>query len=422
MKKAPRFEIDNAGFLFSSVMTSKRRPRFRFIAVLTEDIEPAVLSRALETTIGRFPYFNVALKNGFFRHFLEASEQKITLQHDSLEQFQTLSPQGPLLHIGYEGRKINLEMAHVLSDGFGALTFLKTLLVQYYRFMGIDVGFTHGALDINETPSPEEYEDSYKTYSRKRLKSIWRDTRAFRPEHLSKEQRAPGEVAVVAGIMNAEDVLERARAYKVSVTEYLAAVLVQALYTLQHESKPKVQLPIKISVSSNLRKFYPSSTMRNFSGFCNAGIDPGSGDYAFNEIVEEVHHQCRLMLTEKSQNALISKNTADEKNILIRAMPLVIKKLVATLVLDLLVSRMISTDLTNMGAIELPDAIRDKVERFDTIGGNLHFFKIECGVMSYQDKLSVCFSRVIDQPFVERRFFDILRSEGIAVKLESQIG
>jgi len=420
VNKARRFEIDNAGRLFSSVTTSRRRPRFRFIAVLTEDVEPAVLSRALDATMLRFPYFDVVLKNGFFWHFLEEAHEKITLQHDSLEHFQTLSPQGPLLHIGCEGRKINLEMAHVLSDGFGAVTVLKTLLVQYFRLKGVDAPFTHGALDIHETPHPEEYEDSYKKYSRKSLKPQWSDTWAFRPESLPGKPGQSEEVAVATAIMSAGDVVAKARAHRVSVTEYLTAVLVQSLMMLQRENKSRRELPVRVSVSANLRKFYPTRTLRNFSGFGNVGIDPRAGEYAFAEIAAQVHHQCRLMLSEKSQNALISKNTAYEKNILARALPLFIKKRLATLVLDLVAARMLSMDLTNMGAIDLPEAIRDKVERFDTMGGNLHFFRIECGMISYRDTLSISFSRAIDQPFVERRFFDLLTDHGICVKLESQ--
>ncbi len=421
MNKARRFEIDNAGRLFSSVTTSKRRPRFRFIAVLTEEVEPAVLASALNATMQRFPYFDVVLKNGFFWHYLEEAKQKITLQRDSLEHFQTLSPQGPLLHIGYEGRKINLEMAHVLSDGFGAVTLLKTLLIQYYRLQGVDVPFTHGAFDIREAPCPEEYEDSYKKYSRKSVKSMWRDTRAFRPESLPGRQDLIGEVAVVTGIMSAGDVLAKARAYRVSVTEYLTAVLVQSLMMLQRENKSRRQLPVRVSVSANLRKFFPTRTLRNFSGFGNVGIDPGAGEYTFDETAEEMHHQCRLVLSEKNQNALISKNTADEKNILVRAFPLFIKKRMAMLILDQVAARMLSMDLTNIGAIDLPEAIRDKVERFDTMGGNLHFFRIECGMMSYRDILSISFSRAIDQPLVERRFFDLLADHGIAVQLATQL-
>ncbi|MRR17612.1 MAG: hypothetical protein EG826_14275 [Deltaproteobacteria bacterium] len=406
--------------MFSSVTTSRRRPRFRFIAVLTEDVDPAVLAGALQATMRRFPYYDVVLKNGFFWHFLEEAGQKITLQQDSLAHFQTLSPQGPLLHVGYEGRKINVEMAHVLSDGFGAVTLLKTLLVQYFRQKGVDVPFTHGALDVHEAPCPEEYEDGYKKYSRRNLKPPGRDTRAFRPESRPGGPARLEEIALATGIMSAGDVLAKARTHRVSVTEYLTAVLVQSLVLLQQENKPRSPLPVRVSVSANLRKFYPTRTLGNFSGFGNVGIDPGAGPYTFREIVEEVHHQCRLLLTEKSQNALISQNTAAEENVLVRMMPLFIKKRLAMLVLDKIASGMLSMDLTNMGTIDLPEAIQDKVERFDTVGGNLHFFRIECGVISYRDTLSVSFSRAIDQPLVERRFFDILTDHGIGVQREPQ--
>ncbi|MBP7341113.1 MAG: hypothetical protein PHG54_04690 [Smithellaceae bacterium] len=74
--------------------------------------------------------------------------------------------------------------------------------------------------------------------------------------------------------------------------------------------------------------------------------------------------------------------------------------------------------LANMGAVELPEAIRDKVERFDTMGGSLHCYPIECGVIGYRDILSVSFSRAIDRPFAENRFFEILAADGAAVHRE----
>jgi len=415
MKEPQRYEIDNAGHLFAFVSTAKRRPKFRFIAVLKEDVDPAILSRALEGAIRRFPFYNVDLKSGFFWHYLEESKQSITLERDDLDHFQTLKPQGPLLHVGYDGRKINLEMAHVLSDGFGAVTFLKTLLVQYYRLQGIDVPFTHGTLDTGETPRPEEHEDGYKMYSRKALPSQWRERKTFRPEGPVRKSQ---EVYVTTGVMKTQDVLKNARALRASVTDYLGAVLVQSMDSLQRESRPGRLLPVKISVSADLRKFYPTRTLSNFSGFCNAGICPEAGEYSFKEILSEIRHQCRLMLTEKNLNMLMSRNIGYENNLVIRAFPLFLKKRIAMLVLDLAGSRTASMDLTNMGTIELPEAITDKVERFDTMGGNLHCFQIECGVISYRDILSVSFSRAVDQPFVENRFFEFLAAEGIRDQLE----
>ncbi len=415
MKKPGRFEIDNAGHLFAFVSTAQRRPGFRFIAVLKEEVDPPILSRALEITIRRFPFYHVDLKNDFFWHYLAASHPSVALGRDDLDGFQFLTPRGPLLHLGYDGRKINLEMAHVLSDGFGAVTFLKTLLVQYFRLTGIDVPFTHGALDTAAAPRPEEYEDGYKQYSRKALAPPWRETRTFRPEGSVRKSKA---VSVTTGVMKAEEVLKKARARQASVTHYLGAALVQSLDELQRKSRPGRLMPVKVSISADLRKFYPARTLRNFSGFCNAGIFPAAGQYTFDEILHEIRHQSQWMLTEKNLNALISRNVGYERNVLLRALPLFLKKRLATLVLDCAGSRTASMDLTNMGSVDLPEAITDKVERFDTIGGNLHCYPIECGVISYRDILSVSFSRAIDRPFVENRFFEILEADGVSVQPE----
>ena len=43
--------------------------------------------------------------------------------------------------------------------------------------------------------------------------------------------------------------------------------------------------PVKVCVPINLRKFYPTHTLRNFASYVNPGIEPRYGEYSFDEIL-----------------------------------------------------------------------------------------------------------------------------------------
>lgn len=88
------------------------------------------------------------------------------------------------------------------------------------------------------------------------------------------------------GVMPAGAVHEKAAGLGVTVNEYLTGALCYAFYLLQKQEAPRRPKPVKISVPINMRRFYPSQTLRNFALFVNPGIEPEYGDYSFEEIVQ----------------------------------------------------------------------------------------------------------------------------------------
>jgi NRPS condensation-like uncharacterized protein len=319
------------------------------------------------------------------------------------------------MRVVYGYQTISLEMIHVLADGHGALTFLKTLLAQYFIEQGMDVPATNGVLDVSEKYSPDEIEDSYHKYARIKVPIAWKETSAYQP---CGPEMEPGKTAVTTGIIDLPSLLEKSHENNVSVTEYLAAFIMQSLCVSQQRSGSSKQLPVRLFISSNLRKFYPSNTMRNFSYFCGPCIDPNHGEYTIEEIFSQVHHQCGIMFTEKIQNAFISRNVSIEKNLLMRNTPILIKKPLLATMFNLFGTRNISMLFTNIGAVDLPPAIRDKVERFDTMADRVGNIKVICGAMSYNNKVTVNFTRTISHPYVEDCFFEMLERQGIPVTVE----
>lgn len=60
------YKLDNAGKLYSSIISSRATTLFRLSATLNSPVESVYLQRALEATLERFPFFKVQLKQGFF--------------------------------------------------------------------------------------------------------------------------------------------------------------------------------------------------------------------------------------------------------------------------------------------------------------------------------------------------------------------
>ena len=129
----------------------------------------------------------------------------------------------------------------------------------------------------------------------------------------------------------------------------------------------KKQRPIKVSVPVDLRKYYKTETLRNFSQYINTGIDPQYGEFTFDEILSQVHYYLRLMMTEKNLNARISKNVSDEINIFVRLAPLVLKNAVVFAEYMRNGERLFTMPFSNMGRTELPAEMARFVDRFDFI-------------------------------------------------------
>ena len=196
-----------------------------------------------------------------------------------------------------------------------------------------------------------------------------------------------------------------------------------ALYLQQEaEAGKKKRKPVKISVPVNLRKYYPTQTLRNFSQYLNPGIDPNLGEFSFEETLEQVHHYFHYMFTEKNLNARISKNVGDERNVALRVVPLFIKKAVLLLVYYLTGEKVFSSVISNVGVVDMPEEARPFIQRVDILLATANKNTLECAVASYGDTLSITFTRSVAEPHAERMFFRMLVQQGLHVLVESNQG
>ena len=169
----------------------------------------------------------------------------------------------------------------------------------------------------------------------------------------------------------------------------------------------------------NLRRFFPTKTLRNFITMIYPGVDPRLGQYTFEEIVEQVHHYMRYYVNEKFLRADITTNARTQSNPLIRIVPLYLKDFVVRQFYTKVQDHNSSAGLTNMGALRLPEGMGPYIDRFDIYMGQPFSNRTNCAVISFGDVLTVNFASSIVEADVERYFFRKLVQDGIKVRIES---
>ena len=170
-----------------------------------------------------------------------------------------------------------------------------------------------------------------------------------------------------------------------------------------------------------MRAFYATPTLRNFSSFINPGVDPGLGEYTFEEILIEVHAFMRYHLNPKLLCATIATNVADEKNLFTRLAPLFLKNLVISSVFRQAGDRLVCATLSNLGLCAFPDAMVPFIRRFEFQLGVPSSPLCNCAALTTGNELRLLFSSNIRETTMPRELLRFLVEEGVPVTVESNL-
>lgn len=418
------YKLDLSAIVYPTLQRRDFSSVYRISIMLKEEIKPDVLQKALNMTLHRFPTYKVALRKGLFWRYLEPNNRPGPfVQEDVKNPCQPLhfkTNNRYLVRVYYFRNRISLEAHHSLGDGTGGMCVTLTLVATYLRLLGYEGIENEGfVLDINEEPSEAELEDAYMRYA---------NAKVCPPRQQEKTYRIRGTAEpfytlnIIDGIMSASEVVAVAKKYQATITEYLNAVLLYALLQKQEQDGRKRLYPVKIAMPVNLRRFFPSDTLRNFITMIYPGVDPRLGEYSFEEIVKNVHNYMRYYLDEKLLRGDITTNAATQRNPFIRVVPLFIKDFVVKNFYSHVQDRNSSAGLTNMGALPVPAGMRQYMERIDICMGQPYSKRTNCSIISFGDILTINFASSIVEADVERYFFRKLVQDGIHVKIESNRG
>ncbi len=419
-RKEVWYKLDLSAIVYPTLQRKDFSSVYRLSVLLKEEIDPVVLQKALDMTLSRFPTYKVAIRKGLFWRYLEPNNRPGPFVTPDIKNPCMPMPfkanNRYLLRVYYYGRRISLEAHHCLGDGTGGMCVLQTLTAVYLGLLGHPITPSGFVLDINASPDAEELEDAYMRYANARV-------RPPRPGEKTYRVRGTKEpfytLNIIDGIMSVREVMAVARTYDATLTEYLNAVLLYALMQKQEHDVPFRFRPVKIAMPVNLRRFFPSRTLRNFITMVYPSIDPRLGDYTFKEIVDQVHHYMKYYINEKFLRGDITTNAATQRNPVIRVVPLFIKDFVVRTFYTKVQDKNSSAGLTNMGALKVPDDMKPYIERFDIYMGQPFSSRTNCAIISFDDTLTINFASSIAEADVECLFFRKLVQDGIHVKIES---
>jgi NRPS condensation-like uncharacterized protein len=387
---------------------------YRIAVTLTEEIDPALLQRALDIVLPKFDGFNVRLRRGMFWFYFEENGKpapKVTEEINfPCRYIQANRNRSYLFRVTYFKNRINLEVFHVLTDGMGGLNFIRELTYQYLRLVHPELSET----DTLSNMTSLNREDSFIKNFKKGKPSGFNKKRAY----LIKQERLPkGEFGVIHGYMPVEQLSEVAHRYQVSINEYLVAVFAWSTYQECLKGMPS-KLPIRIAVPVNLRPYFHSVTTKNFFCMVSAEFHPTKENHTFEEVLESIRDSLHRQITKEHLEDLFSYSVSNQRNLFLRVVPLFLKNIVMRLVYNQSALAN-TTTITNIGIVQVDEAYRPYIESFHAFIAMSKGQELKGTICSYNGTLAFTFSSVFAENSVQGAFFRKVAEDGVDVRIET---
>ena len=176
------FKLDNAGKLYPAISTEKWSSTFRVSAEMRQAVNPALLQKAADRVMPRFPSLKVRMRAGVFWYYLEEIQQPLAVRPDAghpCMPFRYKQDHGYLMRVVYYRNRISAEFFHSLTDGSGGFIFLKTLVAEYLRLQGRKIPCGEGVLDLRQKIDPRETRDAFLDMPLPRVRVSRHEGRAY---------------------------------------------------------------------------------------------------------------------------------------------------------------------------------------------------------------------------------------------------
>lgn len=402
------FPLDSAAKIYPLAMKSNYKSVYRLSYYLKKEIVPEVLQVALLFTMKRFPTFMTSVRKGFFWHYLDSIKKRfhVTFEVDVPFSNLNVSSMGKQsFKIVYYDRRVSIECFHVLTDAKGACTFLTTLIGEYFKLLGDNVSYNDILLDVNGNIDNDELIDEFldkKGIGKKKILS-------------SKAIQLDGKIAKVKPCqiihfdMDKNELLKICHKKDITMTNlFLSFIFIACSCCTSKDGKINIQLPV------NMRKYYNSKTLRNFSLFVNINLDKKDVS-SLDSTIDNIKIKMDEMINKKYLDSMI---TFPQRIVsYLKFVPLFIKGSVFKLAFGFVEDSSETSALSNLGNIELPVELRDKVEKMDFILGTSTINRVLFGLVTCNDITTLSVSKFTKNTSLENNLYNLITNEGIKVKV-----
>ncbi len=402
------YPIDGSSILFLSQMAPDHTNIFRFSVTLRQKVSPELLQQAADRVYSRFPTIFARFQPTPFTYEMIPLSQAPRVRQDpgllltmGQEEFQSCA-----YRIFYEDYKITIELFHALTDGFGAIASLKALLGEYfYLGYGLSTPEREQIL-LDDSYQEAELRDAYPEYTG--------DTITVLPRKVA--YRLPGpkpskDIFMEMLSVSTQALLGRARAHGVSVTSLLSCLMAESVMEIQetHQAGKKHQ-PVRLMVPVDLRRKFPSKTLRNFVLYALPTLEPEEGKLPFPERLRRIQQQMNHYTDKNLMAAQITRNVRIQKNPLFRWLPRQGKRSLMLLSNRIFGETNSSITLTNLGPVTLSDALKEQIANIEVHLTPRRRSPYNCGLISCGDVTNISITHFGSQPQLEERFFGKIKA------------
>jgi NRPS condensation-like uncharacterized protein len=229
-----------------------------------------------------------------------------------------------------------------------------------------------------------------------------------------KGERLPeAELGVIEARLSAAAVLKKVHDSNATMGEFLAAHLICAIH---EEMNVREEIrPVSIAVPVNLRKYFNTSSARNFFSMINISHNFSTQGKDFDAVLKQVKYSFAEGLLPERITRQFNRLVALEHALYIKMVPLALKAPVFKTAL-VQAEKGYSATFSNMGNVTMPEKMVPYIRLFDMFNYSKH---PQLCVCTFADVLCLSFSSPFANTGIQKNFFSALAERGLDIEIVS---
>lgn len=400
--------LDNSAIIHLASRCKGYTNTFRLAVTLNEKICPKTLQLAVNHITPRFPAIVAGIRSHLFQYVIVPSKVPPKVQQE--QELLAFMPKSILkecsVRVLYSENKITVEIFHALTDGYGGIVFLNTLIAEYLSLKhSVSCNYSDRILNPDELPCESELNDDFISHAGAATCSFTHRKIYQIPVRFKLNM----PVQCISRTYQMQELINTAHHYGTTLTIFLTAVMYAAVLKLQRD-KSSSNKPVQIMVPVNLRNRFASKTLRNFSLYALPYVEASAANISFEYLIQQIAAQINEQTDSKHLSTMISANVRIQSSVFYRILPLLIKNFLLRLTFRLYGERNSCLSFSNLGEITYPKEIKSHISDVEFLLTPRRTSAYNCSVVTYSGKTCISFTKKGDNHDLEEYFFYILEN------------
>lgn len=408
-------KLDKQAEVFTLVSNSKYCSVFRFTVVLKEKINEEKLLTSYVLTLEKYKALKVRLKGKLFDYVLEENNSNPLVfkveKEPNFSKINTKDNNEYLIKVCFSNNIIWFDFYHALTDGTTGMLFVKECISRYLELCYED---KLEKIYVNDTKKYIDSKDAYLENCKDFKKISYPFLEGYR---ITGNTIKNNIIQMNHFEINVNLLKSKAKEFECTLSMYIAALIGFTIYEISKKDKNVNKKPINLCIPISLNKYFETDTLSNFFSHMFITIDlKNNKEYTFEDIVKEVKKQFEEKIKLEKIMGVIAGNVSKMNNIILKCIPLKIKK-GAFVLGSLKLKKQFTMTVSNIGKIEFEDRFYEFIENSYVTLACDWAEKVKCGISSYKENITITFCKNIEETIFEDGLKNNLDKLNIKYKL-----